>query len=111
VAGTFENVGLVLLHPDDLRRGESGQRVVACGLNQVCEADSLADQIAFRAATLIVPENRRAQHVAFVIEQNQPVHLAGQANGGNILTTGIRFVERLANARGDGLPPIFGVLL
>ena len=53
-------VRLVLAQPQQLRRGEAGQRAVAGQLDEPVEADALLDLRALGGGALVVPEDRRA---------------------------------------------------
>src|SRR5204862_7830183 len=70
-------------------------------LDQPLEADRRLDLRALGGGARVVPEDRRPQHVARGIEQDEPVHLAGQAE---------RLVAPLECPL-DRAPPILGVLL
>ena len=72
------DLGLVLAHPQQLRRGEPGQRAVPRQLDQPRQADRLLDLRALRAGPLVVPEDRRPEYQPIRVEQDEPVHLAGE---------------------------------
>ena len=79
VPGTRPHVRLVAPHPQQLRRGEPGQRAVAGQLDQTLEADPLLDLGALGRGAAVVPEDRRPQHALVAVEQDEPVHLPGEA--------------------------------
>ena len=78
VGGPRPHVGLVIADPDELRRGEAGQRVVAGDRDEPLRADCGTDRVALGGGPLVVPQDGRAEHAVGVVEQHQPVHLAGQ---------------------------------
>jgi hypothetical protein len=78
------DLGLVLAHPEQLRRGEAPQGAVAGERNEPLEADALFDLRALLAGALVVPEDRRAEHAVVSIEADEPVHLAGEADPGRV---------------------------
>ena len=78
VRGARPHLGLVVADPDELRRREPGQRVVAGDLDEPFRADRGTDRVAFGSGPLVVPEDRRPEHPVGLVEQHQPVHLAGQ---------------------------------
>jgi len=73
----------VIPNPDQLRRGQPGQRVVARDLDQPAGADGVPDPVALGARPLVVPQDRRSDDLARPVQDNRAVHLAGQADRGN----------------------------
>ncbi len=57
-----------------------GQRAVAGQLDEPGEADPLLDLGALGRGALVVPQDRGAQHVLLGVEDDEPVHLARQAD-------------------------------
>ena len=57
-----------------------GERAVAGQLDQPVEPDARLDLGALRAGAPVVPEDRRPQHAVVVVEHDEPVHLAGEAD-------------------------------
>ena len=55
------DVRLVVADPDELRRGEPGQRVVAGDRDQPLRPDRRADRVALGGGPLVVPQDRRAE--------------------------------------------------
>ena len=80
------HLGLMVADPDELRRGEPGQRVVAGDLDQPLATDRRADRVAFGRGPLVVPQDRRAEDPVGLVEQHQPVHLAGQPDRDDVVT-------------------------
>ncbi len=92
--------GLVLLHPQELGRGETGERHVAGDL----------DEALLRLGALVVPQDGRTQDFARRIEQHQPVHLPGQPDGGDVCPADAAFGQRLADGARRCLPPFVRIL-
>ena len=74
----------MLAQPQQLRRREAGQRAVAGQLDEPLEADALLDLAALRRRALVVPEDRRADHLAGRVERDEAVHLAAQPDPGDV---------------------------
>ena len=68
-------------------------------------ADALLDLVALRLRAPVVPEDRRAQRAVVVVERDEPVHLARQADAQRAV--GLALLEHLARRA----PPVVGVLL
>ena len=103
----FVVLGLVVAHPQDLRRGEAGQRAVAGQRDQPFEPDRLLDLGALRLGSLVVPEDRGADDLVCVVERHEAVHLTGQSDArGSAGLVFEAFEDRLG-----GAPPVLRVLL
>jgi hypothetical protein len=89
--------------PEQLRRGEPGQRPVAGQLDQAAQADALLDLAALLGCAPVVPEDRGTQDAVAGVEADEAVHLAGQAH-----RVGLRqFGEYLSG----GADPVLRILL
>src|SRR5689334_1309917 len=95
----------MLAQPQQLRRGEPGQRAVARQLDETVEADQRLDLVALGLRALVVPEDRRADHRVGRVQRHQPVHLPGQADPGDLAVD--QPVQRLLGRP----PPVLGILL
>jgi len=84
VFGPGVHIRLVLAHPQNLGRGEAGQGVVAGDFDEIGLTQRRPDVVALRAGALVVPQDGRAQHLTFLVQQGQAVHLPGQPQGGYI---------------------------
>ena len=69
------HIGLVTAQPEELRRGESGERAVAGQLDQPLEPDPGLDLGALGGGPLVVPEDRGPQHALLGVEHDEAVHL------------------------------------
>jgi len=99
------DLGLVLGQPQQLGRGEPGQRSVAGQLHEPIEADALLDLLTLRLRAPVVPQDRGAQRTASRVERDEPVHLAREPDAG-----GVGGVELLEDLRRPA-PPVLGILL
>ena len=87
--------------PEQLRRGEAGQRTVAGQRDQPLEPDAFLDLGALLRGALVVPEDCRAQHPLLRVERDETVHLAREADR----PVGEPLEHRLGCA-----PPVLGIL-
>ena len=105
VRDSLVRLGLVAAKPKELGRREAGESAVARELEQAAEADPLLDLAALGAGALVVPEDGRPEHALVGVEGDEPVHLAGEADSGDVVD-GERSEGLLGRA-----PPVFRVLL
>ena len=70
------------MHPDELRRRETGKDDVAGDLPEAWIGVELRR---FLSRAPVVPQDARAQRPVGVIEQRRPVHVAGQADAAHPL--------------------------
>jgi len=99
----------MFLHPQNLRRSETGERQVPGNLGET----RLPTQqfLTLGSTSTIVPEDRWSEHMIGIVQKRGPVHLPGEADG-------LRRRECLRCRRpqsGDAFfgsaPPILGILL
>jgi hypothetical protein len=106
-----ERVRLLVAEPQDLRRLEPGERGVAGDLDQPALADGFRDGLALPRGALVVPQQRRPDHVARGIQEYRAVHLAGQPDARHGLAGSLDLPcdrrEHLPNT----VPPAGGILL
>ncbi len=76
------DVGLVAAQPEQLRGREARKRPVAGERDQPLEADALLDLGALGPGALVVPEDRGPQDAVVLVEADETVHLAGEADSG-----------------------------
>jgi hypothetical protein len=101
----------VVAHPDDLGRGEAGQHRVGGLGDKSFQADGLRDVIALLLRALVAPQNRGAQRLAALVEQDQAVHLARKPDARNLVgrNLGRDFAQaragRLSTSRSRAAPP------
>ena len=79
---------LVLAHPEQLRRGEPGQGAVSGQPEQTLSSRPGFQGGALRCGSLIVPEDRRADHRTFGVEADEPVHLTREADAEDLRRPG-----------------------
>ena len=81
LAELVEILRLVIAQPENLRRGEAGQRRIGDHLDQLrAPAGALFDLLALGGRALIVPQKRAADHAVLLVEKHRAVHLARQAD-------------------------------
>ena len=77
------DVWFVLADPHQLGRGQAGHGVVAGDLDEALGTDCGADEVALARSALVVPQDRRSEHLVRFVEHDQSVHLAGEPNCSN----------------------------
>ena len=100
---------LVFLHPEDLRSGKTCKRNICRILGQFVFSDLIVQVIGLLLGTAVVPQDRRADHMVFAVQDHQSVHLSAEADACHL---------RLVKAFGQFLdtffallPPVFRFLL
>ena len=106
VADARVDLGLVRAQPQQLGRREARQRAVAGQRDQPLEADAPLDLGALGGRALVVPEDRRAQHALVLVERDEAVHLAREADARRP-----RAAPSAAIAASAARPPVLGRLL
>ena len=101
---------LVLLHPQNLGRGEACQRVITRNAHQIFLAQPQAHIIALFAGALVVPQDSRPQRYALLVQQHQPVHLPAHTDRGHLRRIDAGLLQRRAHALHRAVPPQIGVL-
>ena len=96
--------GLVLAHPEQLRRREPGQGPVAGEFDQSFEPEPPFDLVTLGLRSLVVPEDGRTHHPVATIETNQSMHLARESDGR-------RFPAQSCESAFGRPPPRVGILL
>ncbi len=102
-----EDFRLVLLDPQQLGQREVGQRGISGQLDEPFAADDLVQPLALRLGAHVAPDERGAEDFAVFIEHDGAMHLAGQADGIDVHSTGQHFANGLLR----GTPPVFRILL
>jgi len=104
-----EQLRLVLFHPQQLRRGEAGERDVRGQLRELFPANVLVEPIRLIRRAPVVPQDRGAEHVVIFIQRDQTVHLPADADAGDL--RGVVPVQQRREPLRDGVPPVRGRLL
>ncbi len=99
-------VRLVPAEPQELGRGEAGERAVAGQLDQSGETEPILDLLALGRRSLVVPENRGANDPFIGVECDEPVHLTREADAGELASRRDLGERRLGCA-----PPVLRILL
>ena len=102
---------LLLAHPENLGRGKASQRVVASERDQPLTSNARANLVALRGGALVVPEDRRTQDSASLVQHHEAVHLPRQPDRRHIGACASRLPQRLADAVGDARVPVLRRLL
>ena len=76
---------LILFHPEDLRRGKSGERNIRSVLRQLLFADHIIQIIAFLCGSAIVPEDGRADHLILLVQNDKSMHLSSKADACHLI--------------------------
>ena len=92
--------------PEELRRSEARQRAVSGQPDQPVEPDPVLDLGALGRGALVVPEDRGPDHAPGLVEDDETVHLAREADSGD-LAPGRHLGERGLG----GTQPVAGILL
>ena len=75
-------VGLVLLNPEDLGSGESGESDVAGKLGELSLADLVVEIIGLCSGTSVVPEDSGTDNIVLIIKDYKSVHLSAEGDTG-----------------------------
>ena len=103
-----EVLWLILFHPEDLRRGKSGERNIRSVLRQLLFADHIIQIIAFLCGSAIVPEDGRADHLILLIQNDQSMHLSSEANACHLAL--VRIFQKLPDALHSLFIPVLRLL-
>lgn len=103
---------LVLAQPEDFGGSETGQRRIGYELDQLlASAGLLLDLGALGGGPLVVPENRRADDVLLLVEEDAAVHLAAEADSRHLVRLDFAGFQDLLDAGNCRIPPVGGILL
>ncbi len=109
LASLRRGLGLVRPQPQQLGRLEAGAGAVAGDRDDALAAQPRVDLVALGMGAGVVPQECRADRIAGGVEEHRAVHLARQADAGELVRVGSR--SEVAQHRERGLPPRFGLLL
>ena len=99
------DLGLLSREPEKLWRREACERTVSRQREKPLEPDPGLDLGALGRSSLVVPEDRRAQHPILGVEHDEPVHLAREADARDL-----RDVQRAQHVPRRP-PPVLRILL
>ena len=111
VAALGVHIRLVIAHPQDLRKGEAGQGGIGGDGDQLFLADLLVDLVALLGGTLVAPDDGGTQDFVVLIQHDQAVHLAGNAQGDHVILAHAGLGQHRLNGGHSSVPPILGFLL
>ena len=78
LADSAEILRLVLLHPENLRRGKAGKSNIGRILRQNLPSDLFIQIIRLGRRSSVIPEDRRTDHLVVLIQDYQSVHLTAE---------------------------------
>ena len=105
-----ERVRLMLLHPQQLGQREALQRRIARDCPQQA-AQPLLDLPALLRRARVIPENGGTQRLVLPVQQDEPVHLAGEADALHPAVLQRRRCRQLTERFDRSPHPILGILL
>jgi hypothetical protein len=98
--------GLVVLQPENFRRGEPRQDGIADGPDGFFETTEFGGElVAFSHGGGVTPKFSRADDFAFVIERDETMLLAADADGHDFRGVGLGGAQGLADGSGGGVSP------
>jgi hypothetical protein len=103
--------GFVFSNPKNFGEGEIRQSRIAGELNQALQTKSACEIAALFFCADVTPNDRGADDAAVFVKKDSAMHLAGEANAGNVFAREIRSLECVANRCAGGAPPVFRMLL
>jgi hypothetical protein len=111
VFGLGVDFRFIFAHPENFWGGEAGEGGVGDEVDELCAAAGFGfDLSALGGGALVVPKQCGAEGFGSVAEEDAAVHLAGEADGGNVGGFDLRFFQDGFGGGAGGLPPVFGVL-
>ena len=111
MAATAVILCLMVADPEDLRGRKTCQCRIRRDLDEALAADALRDLLAFLARTLITPDDGRTDDCIVLVEHDEAVHLAREANAFDILWVDTGFLDDITNRFLHRMIPIDWVLL
>ena len=100
---------LVFAHPEELWGSETGEGNIRRQCREAFPTDFFIKIVHLLCRSAVIPENRRADHIALCIQGDEAVHLAAHADSGNLRR--IKAAQQLRHTGRDGIPPVRRVLL
>ena len=97
--------------PEQFRQSEVGERGIAGQLDQALGAEEFVEFPALFFAALVTPDDGTANDLVGGIEQNRTVHLAGEANTGDLIAADTGSLKSPADRDSRGSPPVLRILL
>ncbi len=111
MAHALEIFRFVIAHPKQLGQRKSGEHRIGRPRQNIFHARRAIDEIDLLLAALVAPDQRRPNHLMRVIQNHQPVHLAGKSDAADFARSHTAFREHAANRQHRCVPPIFRTLL
>jgi hypothetical protein len=104
-------VGFVFANPENFRQREVWQGGIARELNQALQAKCAREVAALLLGAYVAPDECRADNISFFVEKDRAMHLAREADAGDVLAREVIARERFANCCASSAPPVFRMLL
>jgi hypothetical protein len=102
---------LVLPNPQELDQSEISESRITRQLQKPTRADGLIQPLALLLAPLVAPDNGWPQKLPVTIEDYRPVHLARQADAGDLAGLHVALRQHRPHGFSASLPPIRRMLL
>jgi len=108
---TLVMLGLMLFEPENLRCREAGQHGIAQQPDGLFLApEPFHDLFAFGGGGGVTPQFGRADHLAVLVQRDEPVLLAADPDGLDLGSRGLGLTQRPPNRRRGGVTPGVRVL-
>ena len=104
-----EILRFVFLYPEKLRCRKSGKCDIRRILGKLVLADLIVQVIHLLLCTSIIPQDRRADHLVILIQNNQTMHLTAKADTANLGS--INSTKQLLQTITYRTPPVLRLLL
>ena len=101
---------LMVPHPHQLAQGESRQCGVGGDPDQVIISDLGCDLFAFLGSPLVAPDNGRTDDFVLLVQHDQSMHLAADAQGNDIVLADAALLQHGMNRADRGVVPVLGIL-
>ena len=99
----------MLLHPQDLRRGEAREGDIRRQRGELFPADCIVEIVDRFICAAVVPQNRRTDDIILRVERDKAVHLPAGADACDLRC--VKALQKLRHAGHDRAPPVLGPLL
>lgn len=103
-------IRLVLFNPQNFRRGKTCQCSIAGDLNKLFPANDPMNIVTLTLYTLVIPQDGGTQNFAFIIEQDQPVHLTSETNCPDSFPADTCFFQHRLDTCCNRFLPLMGIL-
>jgi len=105
------NLRLMFANPQKLDQGEIGERRITCKVQEAAFTDSAIEPLALFLTPLIAPDDGWPQDLTVLVEDDCPVHLAGESDAGDLLGLNAALRKHGPDRLLASFPPIRWILL